>query len=383
MANQSKSDNSRNKRKQQHTVIDEHSSELDDNNSLDETDEDQVMNHHAKSTKEKIIQQLKKINAVLSKNSISASMKSDMMKENDDLISELVKQSDVVTDQPSEIKKALNSINKEIKTIKKSICKQSTSSHQSINTYNPSDNICVINPNGRSFADVVKKVNEDGNLIKDKIRVTMSTTKGGKVLAKCRSKEERDKLINNIANSGIEGRGVRGEFHKFVITRLPVKKADGQEYTNEELENELLTRRPDTNLLRESYKRLKDFTSKNGNKVFIISVNEEAAIAIKQDPNFYVGTERYTARPEVKLNQCYKCQEFGHSSAECQNVNSDDQTICAKCAEAGHRTRDCPNPDVKKCINCVREGKQGEGHYAMSDLCPIKRQVRLKATESH
>ena len=86
-----------------------------------------------------------------------------------------------------------------------------------------------------------------------------------------------------------------------MITRLPKTKTNGESYTDDELEDEMLARRPDTNLLRVSYKRLKTFDVKNGKRVFIISVNTKAAKSIEEDPYFFVGVEPMKAQPKIDL----------------------------------------------------------------------------------
>ena len=86
-----------------------------------------------------------------------------------------------------------------------------------------------------------------------------------------------------------------------MITRLSKTKTNGESYTDDELEEELLARRPDRNLLRASYKRVKTFDAKNGKHVFILSVNTEAAKSIEEDPYFFVGVESMKAQPKIDL----------------------------------------------------------------------------------
>lgn len=56
--------------------------------------------------------------------------------------------------------------------------------------------------------------------------------------------------------------------------------------------------------------------------------------------------------------RCYKCQEFNHTSYQCQNTQK-----CAKCGEE-HRTKDCQKTkDEYRCINC------GERHAVWAKTC--------------
>jgi hypothetical protein len=65
------------------------------------------------------------------------------------------------------------------------------------------------------------------------------------------------------------------------------------------------------------------------------------------------------------VQQCFKCQTFGHSSYYCGRP-----TRCVKC-DGHHSTKDCPKPTTaqRKCVNC------GGEHPANHEGCPeyIKR----------
>lgn len=337
--------------------------------------------------KSKIIEILLKNVTVLSEKSISAETKKEMIQENRRMIDELEALTKTDLDSEHKALKKLTVIDSRIKKIEEAIKTRQKpvrwpDGRQSGGTPDRNQTICVIEPSSNvSYAAAVKTVQDKGKLIEDKIRLTMTTTKSGKILAKCRSREERDKLMTNLnaEECNVKAREAQGRYEKFIITRLPKNKIDGQPYTDDELEEEMLMRRPDTNLLKASYKRLKSFDAKNGKRVFIISVNSEAARSIESDPYFFVGVETMKAQPKIDLLQCYRCQEYGHVTKDCKL--KDDESVCAKCAKTGHRTKDCTSQD-KNCICCVRERLDGKGHFAMSDLCPVKRRARQREIES-
>ena len=61
------------------------------------------------------------------------------------------------------------------------------------------------------------------------------------------------------------------------------------------------------------------------------------------------------------IQQCFKCQQFGHSSAYCGRP-----TRCVKC-DKSHSTQDCQKPATAppKCVNC------GGEHPANHTGCPV------------
>lgn len=88
--------------------------------------------------------------------------------------------------------------------------------------------------------------------------------------------------------------------------------------------------------------------------------------------NTRVKWEHYAKKN--KITQCYRCQEFGHSQANCHK-----EAKCVKCADA-HQTNKCPLPrnieNKVKCVNC-----QGE-HTANYTQCPSYLDYLEKTNES-
>lgn len=62
-----------------------------------------------------------------------------------------------------------------------------------------------------------------------------------------------------------------------------------------------------------------------------------------------------------RITQCYKCQSFGHVSANCYK-----KPKCVKCA-GEHNTKECPQKEnpVLRCANC------GENHVASHRKCKV------------
>ena len=78
----------------------------------------------------------------------------------------------------------------------------------------------------------------------------------------------------------------------------------------------------------------------------------------------------YNIRPEglekeiyMKIDQCFKCFSFDHTSSLCQRP-------ACKCSICGgeHHYRKCPRKDSPRCINC------SGNHPAVANVCRIKRE---------
>ena len=85
-----------------------------------------------------------------------------------------------------------------------------------------------------------------------------------------------------------------------------------------------------------------------------------------------VDRERFRCepfKPAKEPTQCYKCQDFGHTTKEC----TAEADTCRHCS-ASHKSKDCQEP-AKKCANC-----RGD-HPSTYNGCPKKQEaVKNKKT---
>jgi hypothetical protein len=90
----------------------------------------------------------------------------------------------------------------------------------------------------------------------------------------------------------------------------------------------------------------------------------------------------------ITFKQCSRCHILSHSTEECKHpVN---YLCCHICGYTKHTAKDhahnCPNKKKHssglycncplKCINCVYAGKSGNGHLAINDNCPLKKNMQ-------
>ena len=81
------------------------------------------------------------------------------------------------------------------------------------------------------------------------------------------------------------------------------------------------------------------------------------------------------------IKRCNNCQGLGHYYKDCTTPEA---TCCAKCGE-NHATSSCSS-SVKRCVNCVKAGKQESGHTTFDPKCPImvsEVEKRKKSNETH
>ena len=92
------------------------------------------------------------------------------------------------------------------------------------------------------------------------------------------------------------------------------------------------------------------FTAKNQNSTpnyAIVKVTPDVGILILATGRIFIEISSYRVSDHLHVEQCYKCQEYGHRSASklCPFYNSN-ESVCLYCAKK-HKSKSCP---VKKIL---------------------------------
>ena len=100
----------------------------------------------------------------------------------------------------------------------------------------------------------------------------------------------------------------------------------------------------------------------------------DANVVINTSELFWQNETRRVRRAiqSATINQCFKCNKYGHRSTQCRNPET-----CGFCAEQ-HATAACPSRDVSAkatCANCRKN------HPAWSLDCEVRKQEKTKVRE--
>ena len=98
------------------------------------------------------------------------------------------------------------------------------------------------------------------------------------------------------------------------------------------------------------------------NRIRVDFRSNEDVQTIVSNSHIFIDSIRYPAvayKPLVRLDRCFRCQQFGHRAANCTN-----ESKCFKCGDQHEYNRDCAN--AVKCANCSGT------HMAGSPECPVK-----------
>ena len=196
------------------------------------------------------------------------------------------------------------------------------------------------------------------------------------------SKEHADLLIEKLGDALPE--------HKtsVVSNRIPTITIVGLErnFSNEEITTMIVNQNPGISAIRQSNgtspeDNILDIVKvqplRNNSSVFkaIVRVsNLIRSVISKQGDRLFMGCKTCKVYDFVFTLRCYKCQQFGHHSANCSNAPA-----CAHCA-GDHETRNCSQKskaEVIKCKNCSSARKADTDHEASSYECPIFQERRF------
>jgi len=83
-----------------------------------------------------------------------------------------------------------------------------------------------------------------------------------------------------------------------------------------------------------------------------------------ENKSVFLGLMRCRIRVHQNIPQCYKCQNYGHTSLGCNQ----ESPTCRHCA-GSHDSRECTTKDASRCSNCKGD------HKASSEACKAKSQA--------
>ena len=198
-------------------------------------------------------------------------------------------------------------------------------------------------------------------------RLTMATAREAEVM----KRHTRDwmKVLGSKASLALPVYGVVMDG-----VRVNTVDLDHQEDTIEELQKQNHRILPGREI-----KRLRWLQKPRKGKQYASLVMEfaspvDANVVINTNELFWHNETRRVRRAirSATINQCFKCNKYGHRSTQCRNPET-----CGFCAEQ-HATADCPSRDVPTkatCANCRKK------HPAWSLDCDVRKQEKTKVRE--
>ena len=148
----------------------------------------------------------------------------------------------------------------------------------------------------------------------------------------------------------------KNQFYSVIAKNVPIA------IQTRELEEELSKQGFGPSIITRFQRKLEDSTQQTLKVVKIDLCNERDQTRLIEQ-GFKLGflkiqPEAYQIRSS---NQCFKCQEWGHSHSDCTKPSK-----CRWCA-GSHDSRSCPNPNgLKRCANCTG------GHPSHWSGCPAR-----------
>lgn len=220
----------------------------------------------------------------------------------------------------------------------------------------------------KSFADIARKHLSDVPITK------IGITKNGQGFIKLPDQSKRDEVFNKLkANFNVTSQ--TRDLREF-LPKITIYGIDSDVYTNsnkEDLKISIMSKNPLITTCVNNGKTfdilfVKKDMSTNSAKA-VVKVHQEVLQVIRQSKyRIYVDCGVYRVSDRFFLNQCYRCQQFGHRSETCPKKQSD-QHVCRFCA-SNHKSSTCPLKQSQtsvdfKCSNC------GGNHSTTDHRCSV------------
>ena len=219
--------------------------------------------------------------------------------------------------------------------------------------------ISAVDPRVKSYSDVLSQFKSGVDFTtKDFGPIRTKPLAQNKVRVEFSSESQRDLVINELSSSttAIKAESARR------IRPLVMLKGIPTEINKEDVVGIIARQNPSLGIKSAEEAKLR-FARNNRsptmyNAVIEVCPSVRKAIFELQDARIHVSHLRVRATEYVAYTQCYKCLQFGHTSARCTSELS----VCSHCASDGHKFANCPSrndPSKAKCINCSKTTQRG------------------------
>ena len=302
-----------------------------------------------------------------------------------------------ISDVDNKIEELRTSFTEELREVKSLLSSLHTPKPAPLSPSNPWDDSqrtaklrsMVVIKNDENGSPIDKAVLEK-SCVNNKISIvnTVKLKKSQDTAVILNSKEDADTLKTKLAEISPQ--------HKTstAATKLPRITVVGleREYDKTELKNMIISQNTGIDSLFQSHSSPNDdkiidivavVPLKSNTGVFkaVIRVsNLIRSVISKQNDRLFIGSQRVCrVYDNFFVLRCFKCQCFGHHSADCKNAPS-----CGYCAES-HETRQCTRTASMCCINCKNDKVTGDQlcHAAYDPInCPIYKDLQEKVKKT-
>lgn len=192
-------------------------------------------------------------------------------------------------------------------------------------------------------ADILGNINPaENNLHLRKVQ----TTKDGGLVVGCQSKEENEKLVS-MARDKLSDAYVVKEISG-ISPRIRIAGMT-ENHTENEIKQFLLKCNSHIFSDDSTIKIIKVGPHKKNPGLFqvVIELDKLSYTYALKSKNVFIGYDSCDIFDAVEVYRCFRCNEFHHSAANCQN-----RVCCPICSEE-HELKDCKS-NIHKCSNCVK-----------------------------
>ncbi|KAL4097641.1 hypothetical protein QTP88_022384 [Uroleucon formosanum] len=202
----------------------------------------------------------------------------------------------------------------------------------------------IVKTDNMSYADMLKRFKSSGEMqrVGEALNAITKTKDGHLRIVLSRGTNETENLQTAIKN--IIGNEVS-------CTRLSdtsiieIRDAD-EEATDDEILEAMQMRAGNNASIRIISKRKLD----RGTQIITASI-PTSKINMILSTRLRIGFVNCRVRRKIEAKKCFRCQGFGHTSADC--INEERRNHCWQCGEVGHKLKDCKNE--AKCLLCKEE----------------------------
>ncbi|GFW15813.1 gag-like protein [Trichonephila clavipes] len=235
-----------------------------------------------------------------------------------------------------------------------------------------SDYCVVVDSDNCSSEDVKKIIKAKINPAESKLRVCdLKNIRGNKLLVKCFSENDRDRLLTEIQEKSPE---LKASVPKRRNPAIIVKNVPNK-VNNEDLLKVITEQNPEIVVDDESIRQCRvRFTLKTfqHTRHVVIETHPTVRKSLLRQTRLKIIWSACDVDDFLITNRCFNCLGYNHRADECNNA-----LACFHCS-GEHKGQDCPNRDAAACTNCICfnhktkniHKKVNVNHKPFSECCP-------------
>lgn len=232
------------------------------------------------------------------------------------------------------------------------------------------NSIVIRAKDGVSYADILKDIKSDPELVDLKKEVTkIRRNAGGALILELDSKSTKaQELALKVEGKVKEKASAMTRSQQITLEIKDIDEVTTEEEVLETLYEHIIDGSSGSITVRSLR------TAYGGTQTAVVSAPINSAANLIREGRVRIGWVNCRVRRKIEIRRCYRCWQIGHTAAKCGGT--DRSKVCRRCGGTEHEAKTCNRDPC--CLLCQEAGKSQTRHASYSYACPITQEYIKK-----